>query len=351
MPQHFNAQKLKNWFQEKGRDLPWRNAPSAYAVWISEMMLQQTQVAVVIPYFERWMKRFPTVQDLAQASLEEVIKMWEGLGYYSRARYLHEGARYVLEKHHGQLPESLEELAKIKGLGVYTVGAIRSFAFHQQTTAVDGNVLRVLARYFYIKEDISKPKTIKAIRELAFQILPTEESWVFNEALIELGATLCARKPQCHLCPIQTNCQSYLQGATALIPYKSPKSATVSLYRAVAILSWNHKFLVKKGEKGKIMSDLYEFPYFEIGSSGIDQQQFSQKIQEQFQIKPIWQQTLSQVKHSFTNYRAHLTPMCFLFPDPIPHTLLNDFEWFSHEQLLQLPFSSGHRRILQILNK
>ena len=157
-------------------------------------MLQQTQVSVVIPYFDRWMNRFPTLRHLAKATLDEVIKEWEGLGYYSRARNLHEGARYVLEKHEGILPETREELQKIKGLGPYTIGAIRSFAFHHKAAAVDGNVIRVLARYFKIEDDIAKPKTIQMIRDRAEAILPEIEPWIVAEALIELGATLCTKK-------------------------------------------------------------------------------------------------------------------------------------------------------------
>ncbi|NGX59959.1 MAG: Adenine DNA glycosylase [Chlamydiae bacterium] len=139
---------LKHWFKEEKRNFPWRIAPNPYTVWISEVMLQQTRAAVVIPYFERWMKRFPSIQSLADATVDEVIKMWEGLGYYSRARALHEGARYVVAHYHGKLPSSLQLLQKIKGLGPYTIGAIQSFAFHQKAPAVDGNVMRVISRLY-----------------------------------------------------------------------------------------------------------------------------------------------------------------------------------------------------------
>ena len=154
-------------------------------------MLQQTQVAVVIPYFLHWMQRFPTIHHLAKASLDEVVKAWEGLGYYSRVRHLHEAAKYLVEHFNGQLPSEEEDLKKIKGLGPYTIGAILSFAFHQKKAAVDGNVIRVLTRYFGLEEDISKVATVNKLRQLAQELLPDEEPWIVNEALIELGATLC----------------------------------------------------------------------------------------------------------------------------------------------------------------
>ncbi len=174
----FEHQLLKKWFIEHKRDLPWRDSPSPYSIWVSEIMLQQTQASVVVDYFIRWMERFPTIRSLAESSLELVLKMWEGLGYYSRARHLHEAARYFLEQHEGNIPADREELEKVKGLGPYTIGAILSFAFHLRSPAVDANVARVLARYFCIEEDIS-PRQSSARRwriwEIAEQILPDEE--------------------------------------------------------------------------------------------------------------------------------------------------------------------------------
>src|SRR3990167_4180187 len=151
--QPFDHESLKRWFFINRRILPWRENPSPYEVWVSEVMLQQTRVSVVIPYFNRWMKHFPTISDLAKASIEAIIKVWEGLGYYSRARNLHEGAKYLLQFHAGELPDSPEHLKKVRGLGPYTIGAIRSFAFKQKAAAIDGNVLRVIARYFSIMEE------------------------------------------------------------------------------------------------------------------------------------------------------------------------------------------------------
>ncbi|MBA3815166.1 MAG: A/G-specific adenine glycosylase [Parachlamydiaceae bacterium] len=334
---------LKTWFLAQCRDLPWRNHPSPYAVWVSEVMLQQTQVAVVIPYFERWMQIFPTIQDLAKADLDAVIKEWEGLGYYSRARNLHQGARYVVENHDGILPHLENQLQKIKGLGPYTIGAILSFAFHQRKAAVDGNVIRVLARYNCITEDITKSPTIKHIHALAQEMLPEIEPWIISEALIELGATVCKRKPKCFECPLRNNCKAFAAGNADKLPFKSSKTAVTQLYRAVAVVSCGDAILIKRGSKGKIMSDLHEFPYFELNSALVDPKALAQQLFKEMQLKADWQESLQEVKHSFTRYRAQLYPHSFTVKEKQP---IDGYEWVPKKRIKERAFSSGHKRIL-----
>ena len=333
---------LKNWFIDEKRDLPWRNNPSPYQVWISEVMLQQTQVSVVIPYFERWMQHFPTIHHLAIASVEEVIKIWEGLGYYSRARNIHEAAKYIVEKHEGNLPQSKEELSKIKGLGPYTVGAIQSFAFKMKAAAVDGNVVRVLSRYFLIEDDISKGKTIEKMRIFLEERLPDDEPWVISEALIELGATICQKKPRCNVCPLKKTCKAYMQGKASLLPVKSAKIKYEKLYRSVGIVNFEDSYLVKRGEKGQIMSDLYEFPYFEKG----DSQYISDHFRKEFGISLKYLQEHPKVSHSFTRFRVELTPFQY---ETNTKTPVPGYEWHSISEIQKLPFSSGHRKILKTL--
>jgi A/G-specific adenine glycosylase len=335
---------LKNWFIAEKRDLPWRQTEDPYAIWISEVMLQQTQVAVVIPYFLNWMQRFPTIQDLARASLDEVIKTWEGLGYYSRARHLHEAAKYLVEHFNGQLPNQEKELEKIKGLGPYTIGAILSFAFHQKKAAVDGNVIRVLTRYFGLKEDISKPATVKQLRQLAQALLPDEEPWIINEALIELGATICQRKARCHECPIKGSCTSFKEGLVDSLPFNSKKIKIEYLHRAVAVIQWGSHFLVKRGQKGAIMSDLYEFPYFEVEKEGISPQELQIQIRQHYTLDVAQKQILKEVSQGFTRYQARLYPVLFACHQPKE---IDGFIWLPHQALKQLAFSSGHRRIFQ----
>jgi A/G-specific adenine glycosylase len=342
----FDYLQLKYWFIEKKRDLPWRQTCDPYAIWISEIMLQQTQVAVVIPYFLNWMRRFPNVRLLAEASLDEVIKSWEGLGYYSRARHLHEAAKYLVEHFEGEIPSEEEQLKKIKGLGPYTIGAILSFAFHQKKAAVDGNVIRVLTRYFGLMDDIAKPSTVNKLRQLAQLLLPNEESWIINEALIELGATVCQRKACCHVCPLQTSCISFKKGMVDQLPIKSKKKISEYLYRAVAVIQCGTSFLVQRGQKGAIMSDLYEFPYFDIPKEGISSRELQEKIEQHFALQILYKQVLKEVKQGFTRYHVRLYPILFT----CAHLKsIEGFEWLTQKSLMQLAFSSGHRRIFQQL--
>lgn len=345
----FPQKSLHRWFLSKQRDLPWRIDRTPYKVWVSEMMLQQTQVSVVIPYFERWMNRYPTIQALAQAPLDEVIKTWEGLGYYSRARFLHAGARYLMETHQGIFPDKMEDMARIKGLGAYTVGAISSFAFHQKAAAVDGNVMRVLTRYFYIEEDITRPATVKQLQKLALSILPEEEHWITNEALIELGATVCMKKPKCESCPLRSSCQAYLKGAAETLPKKARKVAVTPLYRAVAVIEWNRHLLIRRGQQGEIMGDLHEFPYFEMDKEGIPSAVLSKEISSRFGFETRYQQELPQVFHAFTRYRVRLTPIRLISSELTPPELPSGYQWILINQLDQLAFSSGHRKIKQLL--
>lgn len=338
---------LKKWFASEMRDLPWRMQKDPYAIWISEVMLQQTQVSVVIPYFLNWMDRFPTVRHLADAPLDEVIKMWEGLGYYSRARNLHEAAKDLIVRFGGNLPNREEELKTIKGLGPYTVGAILSFAFHQKKAAVDGNVIRVLTRYFGIKDDIAKPSTVTKLRLLAQEILPDDESWIVNEALIELGATICQRKSRCLTCPLKKSCKGFQQGIVDQLPAKSKKIKIEHLQRSVAVIQCGSSFLVSRGEKGKVMSDLYEFPYFELAQDQFCSKELKKKVKELYSLQVTENKHLPEISHGFTRYQVKLYPVLFLCKTPKE---IEGFQWLSKEALQKLAFSSGHRKIYQIIS-
>lgn len=342
MPEEI-AHIIKDWFRISKRTLPWRHHPDPYAIWVSEVMLQQTQVAVVIPYFLRWMKQFPTIRDLAKAPLDEVIKHWEGLGYYSRARHLHLGAQYVLEEWGGRLPEDVAALKKIKGLGPYTIGAILSFAFHQKIPAVDGNVIRILTRYFCIEENISETKTKKMIWDLAEKLLPEEEPWIFNEALIELGATVCQKKPRCLVCPLQKTCRAHNEGKALKLPQKPAKVKIEKIYRAVAVIECENFFLVRKCQEGEIMKDLHEFPYFSTESERFSEEEVIKTVGDRWKLSLELIQHLPETSHSFTRFRVHLKPYFFRAGKIAP---VEKFQWVSRDNLSSLAFSSGHRRIL-----
>lgn len=336
-------ENLRHWFLSQARDLPWRIQPTPYAVWVSEVMLQQTQVAVVIPYFEKWMKRFPTISSLAEAAPEEVLKLWEGLGYYSRARNLHSGARQVLAEYGGKLPSTPEDLKKIKGIGPYTVGAIMSFAFRQSAAAVDGNVMRVLSRYYCIEDDIGKSGSFKKFEAAANALLPKKEPWVIAEALIELGATVCTRNPKCQECPLNKGCKAYRENCIDKFPVKAAKSTTQSLYRVVAVVKYKNNLLLKQGVKGKVMADLYEFPYFEVDQLSCSIPEQKRTIAKGLGIRSGWESALPEVKHTFTRFKATLMPHFYSLNET---TEIDGYSWIPLDEIQKLPFSSGHRRIL-----
>lgn len=331
-----DTEALKTWFQKEKRSLPWRAYPTPYAVWVSEIMLQQTQASVVKDYFLRWMERFPTIDSLASASLEEVIKMWEGLGYYSRARNLHQAAQFLVDQYAGQLPSTREELSNIKGLGPYTIGAILSFAFQKKAAAVDGNVVRVLTRYFAITDDIQHSSTKKNIWQIAENILPDVEPWIVTEALIELGATVCKRDPDCAKCPLQKNCGARLQGLQKEIPKKEKKVEITPLFRNVFVIVYEGEVLLQRGQEGKVMAGLYEFPYVDREKKGFPFPLSAKKIAN-----------LPEAEHHFTRYKVTLYPALWKALERIE---LPDYDWISWQKIKQYPFSSGHRRILKDLD-
>ncbi len=349
----FDEKALKEWFHEQKRSLPWRDNPSPYAVWVSEVMLQQTQVSVVIPYFQRWMQLFPTIEALASAPLEDVIKAWEGLGYYSRARNLHAGAAMVVKDYGGQLPKEASQLGKVKGIGPYTVGAILGFAFHQKAAAVDGNVIRVFTRYFFIEEDLSQPQTLKKIWQIAEEILPEEEPWVLTEGLIELGATVCTKKPKCNICPLRNSCQGYILGGVEDLPYKSKKIKAEKLYRSVAVVrNSKDELLVKCVQTGKVMSGLHEFPYFEVSSEGVAPELLKDQIEDKFGLKVIWKGIFPNIQHSFTRYQVSLFSHHFYCENSLENS--NDifgYQWMPLSKLEKVAFSSGHRRLYEVVKQ
>jgi len=329
---------LKEWFEGEKRDFPWRKEHTPYRVWVSEVMLQQTRASVVVPYFERWMARFPTVEVLAKAPLDEVIKLWEGLGYYSRARSLHAGAQYLVEHHGGKLPDTAEELRQVKGIGPYTVGAILSFAFHKKAAAIDGNVSRVISRLFGIEEELETSLAKGKIRQKVEELLPDTEPWVIMEALIELGAQVCTRNPGCSLCPMREECVGYLTGKADLLPRKKKRAKVTYLERTVPLICHDGAYLVQRHEGKEVMAGLYEFPYFSK----------EEPWEAFFPGLLTLANRFPDVKHTFTRYQVTLYPTLW---EASTKEEVAGFSWKTLAELLALPFSSGHRQILTHLKE
>ncbi|MFC2156002.1 A/G-specific adenine glycosylase, partial [Acidobacteriota bacterium] len=257
----FPVKRLIDWFHENKRDLPWRGSMDIYKIWLSEVMLQQTQVTTVIPYYHRFLREFPDVKSLAGADEESVLKLWEGLGYYNRCRNLHHAARKILSHFKGNIPDTPETFSSLPGVGPYILAAVMSMARGYPMPAVDGNVIRVYCRFIGIKENIRQPKVIKRITEELEKIIPAESPGGFNEAMMELGAILCSpKKPACSACPLNRECVARLTSQQDVIPFKSaPKKAP--RYRiSIAIILKGAKFYIQKRPAGGHLGGMWEFP-------------------------------------------------------------------------------------------
>ncbi|MGM8216295.1 A/G-specific adenine glycosylase [Bacillaceae bacterium W0354] len=262
---------LLSWYHHIKRDLPWRENQDPYRIWVSEIMLQQTQVDTVIPYFEQFMEQYPTVYHLAEADEQEVLKAWEGLGYYSRARNLHQAVKEVVTNYGGQVPRDKDKLKKLKGVGPYTLGAILSIAFDQPEPAVDGNVMRVLSRVLHIEEDIAKAKTRKLFEDAVRALISEEDPSSFNQGLMELGALIChPKKPKCYECPVREHCLAFEQGIQEELPVKTKAKKQKKLaYYGLILKNEADQFFIQKRPDEGLLAGLWEFPL-------VPQDEFSQ---------------------------------------------------------------------------
>jgi A/G-specific adenine glycosylase len=261
----FFRERLFRWVAGNHRPLPWKGEKDPYRIWLSEVILQQTRVDQGLPYFGRFLARFPRIEDLAGASEDEVMKLWEGLGYYSRARNMHHTARYIVKERAGKFPDTYEELLQLKGVGAYIAAAIASFAFDRPHAVVDGNVFRVLSRFFGIEEPIDSTKGKKLFASLAGQLIDQARPGDYNQAIMDFGATHCTPvNPRCALCPLSEKCEALRKGATARIPAKSGKITRRERFFQYLLLNHNEKILLRKRTGNDIWRGLYEFPLIEL---------------------------------------------------------------------------------------
>ncbi len=331
-----HAEELANWFNTLARDFPWRVDKTPYRVLVSEIMLQQTRAAAAVPFYERWMRLLPDFQTLSKASDLEVMKLWEGLGYYSRARNLRQIAVTVMEQFGGTFPSDQKQILSFKGIGPYTAAAISHFAFNRRVLGADGNIIRVIARFYGVSRRVDRGNEVI---ELLDQFLPPKNSHKPFEALIELGATVCTKKPKCTSCPLMGNCKAFNEQLTDVIPVVKPKPKVEKIFRTVFVIEMDGAIVIKRESK-KLMNGLYEFPYVEMGScaAGI-------KIMEQlFSCKLEKVQEYKEVVHFFTKYKASLYPIQCRVSGSI--CLPNGYELVCKEMLGAYPFSAGHRKIL-----
>ncbi|RPF50546.1 A/G-specific adenine glycosylase [Aquisalibacillus elongatus] len=296
---HAFQRDLILWYSEQKRTLPWRANQDPYRVWVSEIMLQQTQVDTVIPYFNQFMTRYPTVYDLAKADEQDVLKSWEGLGYYSRARNLHTAVKEVVEEYNGEVPSDKKELKKLKGIGPYTLGAILSIAFDQAEPAVDGNVMRVISRVLHIEEDIAKPKTKTLFEDVIREIISQEDPSSFNQGLMELGALICTpKKPKCDQCPVQEHCLAYEYGNQEDLPIKSKsKKQKTENFHVLVLTNSKGEYLIEKRPSDGLLANLWQFPLLPKQ----DAEQLPENFQNHYGAEIALEGKGESVKHVFSH--------------------------------------------------
>jgi A/G-specific adenine glycosylase len=333
---------LLDWYDRNKRDLPWRRVQDPYSTFVSEMMLQQTQVKTVIPYYERFLKEIPGWEALAKAREEKVLKLWEGLGYYRRARNLKAAAQKVVKEHKGRLPDSMEEVLKLPGVGPYSAGAILSIAYGKPHPVVDGNVIRVYSRLFLLRGNLKSGEGHQKLWDLAAKLVPSNRPGDFNQALMELGATLCSTEnPQCLLCPLLDQCRAASRGVQAELPEMPKPQATKEVPMAAILMEKKGKVLVKKRSKDeKWLKGLWEFPSAEGGSfeeaRGILEKNFKTRTDPK---------ELHEIRHQITHHKIHLKLLRAL-TSKIP-TKPSVLRWVTPKELVRLPFASAQNKLRQ----
>lgn len=296
---------LLEWYDRQKRILPWRSEPTPYRVWVSEIMLQQTRVEAVKPYFARFMETLPTVKALAECQEQELLKLWEGLGYYNRVRNMQKAAGIIMENYGGELPAQFEELLKLPGIGNYTAGAIASIAFGIPVPAVDGNVLRVITRITADERDIAKESVKQDIAGNVQKVIPEKRAGDFNQALIELGAIVCVPNgpARCEECPVSHLCEAKKKNMITELPKKAPKKPRTIEKKTVLVIRDGEKVAIRKRPKKGLLAGLYELPNIE----GTLSEEEVLKLVKTYDLKPLFIRRLEEAKHIFTHKEWHMT--------------------------------------------
>lgn len=318
---------LLKWYDENARILPWRENTNPYRVWISEIMLQQTQVGTVKPYFDRFMRQIPDIQSLASAGEEQLLKLWEGLGYYNRARNLQKSARIIMEKYEGQFPDSYAQMLALPGIGKYTAGAISSISFGKPVPAIDGNVQRVIARLTGCEKDVTGLKVKNQMTELLSEIYPVSRSGDFTQSLMELGAMVCLPKgfPKCQICPVRFLCKAYQTGTQMMLPVKPEKKPRKKEQKTVLLLCFGDKIAVRQREMNVLLGGLWEFPNLE---GDLTHEEVKSTL-EQWQIPVVKLTKSMNKKHIFTHIEWNMSSYIIMCGN-----MTEKFIWVTKETLV-----------------
>ncbi|WP_427813897.1 A/G-specific adenine glycosylase [Enterococcus sp. 22-H-5-01] len=351
------------WYQHEKRNLPWRYNQDPYRIWISEIMLQQTRVDTVIDYFYRFMEIFPTIKDLAEADEDKLLKVWEGLGYYSRARNLQTAAKQIMEEYGGEFPTTVEDIRSLKGIGPYTAGAISSIAFELPEPAIDGNVMRVVSRLFCIEDDIAKASSRKVFDEAMHKIISQEHPGDFNQAMMDLGSSICTpTSPECESCPLQKYCQAYQEDRQTDFPVKSKKQKPKDVYYVAGVIeNQDQTFLLQKRAEKGLLANMWLFPMEEITEAHFNslKEQYDPSSWDLFSSSQvaeenpdffidqeiIWQKkVLGEVKHVFSHLRWHILVFYGRSTDQV--SLVGD--WVKQRDFSTYVFPKPQQKIVEV---
>ncbi|OLN21350.1 A/G-specific adenine glycosylase [Domibacillus antri] len=336
---------LVNWYEAEKRDLPWRRESDPYKIWVSEIMLQQTRVDTVIPYFNRFMEQFPTIDALASADEEAVMKAWEGLGYYSRVRNLQSAVKEVAQNYGGSVPADKDKFLSLKGVGPYTGGAVLSIAYGLPEPAVDGNVMRVVSRLLSIWDDIAKPSTRKIFEQAVGELMYEEDPSSFNQALMELGAIICTpTSPSCLLCPVQNHCQAFEEGVQRELPVKTKKKADKKVHIGAVVLSTNDgRILIEKRPESGLLANLWQFPNVEMPAETNPRHVLESFVEQEFGVKAaVSSNKVTDIKHVF----SHLTWEIDVYTGVIEGDVEKErTQLVEKEKVESFAFSVSHQKI------
>ena len=353
------------WYHKEKRNLPWRATNDPYAIWISEIMLQQTRVETVIGYFYRFMEQFPTIQDLAAAEEQKLLKVWEGLGYYSRARNLKAAAQQIVAEFDGEMPRSIEEIRSLKGIGPYTAGAIGSIAFGLPEPAIDGNVMRVVSRLFCIEADIAKASSRRPFDEAMRTIISPDEPGEFNQALMDLGSRICTpTTPKCEECPISQYCLAYAENRQTDFPVKSKKAKPKDVYYIAGAIEDQGSFLLVQRPETGLLASMWHFPLVEVTKEQYEALQRTWAKEEQLQLDLIaeddaleifpdlpvvWQKRhFGEITHIFSHLKWHVLLFYGRKRGELP---LQDSEWAAKESFQNYVFPKPQQKLVDQLKK
>jgi A/G-specific adenine glycosylase len=341
------SSRLLDWYKKNKRSMPWRDHPDPYAVWVSEIMLQQTRVETVIAYFEKWMKLFPDIPTLAKADEQAVLNAWEGLGYYSRARNIHKAAKIVTERFSGELPRNLEDLRSLPGIGRYTVGAIASMAFKMDEPTLDGNLRRVFSRVFDVAEFADSPRGEKILWDLAAENLPSGQASDYNQALMDIGATICLPKnPRCLLCPLMEICKARENGTQEQRPVLKARKQAPQYIHAAAVIIERGRVLLSQRPVDGLLGGMWEFPNARVETDPA--KELTKVLNAAYRLKVKRKEALGVVQHAYTHFKV--TVHAFRCESvSIPRD--KKFKWVKVAELNDFPMGKIDRQIAGMLKK